>query len=498
MAGRGPVEDRVQSAAGLATTAVSSPGLRPVLTGKELNRLAALEEVIRRELDSFLQVAEALLEVRKERLYRERYPTFEEYCERQWDMSARRARQILAASQVVENLRLPENVGAVLPVTESQARPLSRLAPEEQRPAWDAAVAAAEERGTPVTAADAESAVRKIVEAKKPKEVLPPEDEWPKPNEHGAYSAEGSQAVVFQHALAWAEVRTLQIGKADWICACSYSYKTGTRQQRLAPLERAAGREFCTSQAQALICGLKQLRALAEVVMRGWSGYKAQKKVAAMMSRWCAGQLKEAGAVVDVPREAAKVEKKPVAVEQFSMVAERAGHLSAGIRLYVKTIRELPRDMSERFGQAVYFLDCARTELDRLALGGKAAADFPTAAKSKKSRDFDYCQKNWRNGTDKSFVICRKPRAGVVGDKLRFWSGPNSWTNSPVRAKHLSKADAVARLARTGKWDSCKGDVVMSYDKAAKAAGARGRALTAAMMASVKKAKAKAAKKGRK
>lgn len=87
-------------------------------------------------LETFYEVGKALLEIRDQRLYRAAHGTFEEYCRERWNLGRRYANQVIAAAGVVENL------GAIAPkpTTESQVRPLTDLAPEDQRTVWDQAV----------------------------------------------------------------------------------------------------------------------------------------------------------------------------------------------------------------------------------------------------------------------------------------------------------------------------------------------------------------------
>ena len=60
------------------------------------------------------------------RLYRQKFPTFEAYCRERWGLKERRAYQLLDAAEVVKNL----GCTMVQPTTERQARPLTRLEPE--------------------------------------------------------------------------------------------------------------------------------------------------------------------------------------------------------------------------------------------------------------------------------------------------------------------------------------------------------------------------------
>src|SRR3954468_15009600 len=97
-----------------------------------------LELVIERGLHTFVEVGQALLEIRDRKLYRAEYPTFEEYCKQRWGWSKSHVNRQIDAAGVIQNLT---PIG-VIPQHESQARPLTSLPPDDQRAAWEAAVAA--------------------------------------------------------------------------------------------------------------------------------------------------------------------------------------------------------------------------------------------------------------------------------------------------------------------------------------------------------------------
>jgi hypothetical protein len=115
------------------------------LSTSEAGRLAELEIVIERGLQTFIEVGSALMEIRNSRLYRQMYATFEEYCQERWDLRKSRTYQLMDAAEVVENLKSSTIVelssGPIpLPVNEAQARPLAKLGFEMQRQAWQKAV----------------------------------------------------------------------------------------------------------------------------------------------------------------------------------------------------------------------------------------------------------------------------------------------------------------------------------------------------------------------
>jgi hypothetical protein len=130
------------------------------LTAKETERLLLCEVTIEKGLETFIEVGLALVEVRESKLYRFKFGTFEEYCEKRWQMTARRARQICAGAEVVANLR----PGPPLPTSERQVRPLAGLPATEQREVWKDAVAAA-----PAGEAPTGKQVQEAVDKRKPR-----------------------------------------------------------------------------------------------------------------------------------------------------------------------------------------------------------------------------------------------------------------------------------------------------------------------------------------
>jgi hypothetical protein len=89
-------------------------------------RLLELEAVIASGQQTFVEVGNALAEIRDARLYRLEHGTFEAYCKAKWGWTASRARQICIASEVVQT------VTAGNALNERQARELSKV-PEGHR-----------------------------------------------------------------------------------------------------------------------------------------------------------------------------------------------------------------------------------------------------------------------------------------------------------------------------------------------------------------------------
>lgn len=104
------------------------PIITSALTEIEQAAKRKAEQAIEQGLTSFVDVGQALAAVRDQRLYRDEYGTFEEYTEKRWNLTRRRAYQLLDAAKVTAELT--ENNCSLLPATESQARELSGLDPD--------------------------------------------------------------------------------------------------------------------------------------------------------------------------------------------------------------------------------------------------------------------------------------------------------------------------------------------------------------------------------
>ncbi|MBA3688445.1 MAG: hypothetical protein H0W81_06425 [Chloroflexi bacterium] len=126
------------------------------LAVSEATRLASLEATIEQGLQTFVEVGQALAEIRDSGLYKT-YGTFEDYCRERWDMSRGYAKRLVMAAETVALMTVP--IGTVPPpASESIARELAPLRdqPEKLKAAWSEAV---EINGDKPTAA----AVREVV-----------------------------------------------------------------------------------------------------------------------------------------------------------------------------------------------------------------------------------------------------------------------------------------------------------------------------------------------
>lgn len=141
------------------------------LTAPESKRLVECEGVIEQGQQTFMEVGQALSEIRDGKLYRAKYKTFEQYTEAKWGWGAHRARQIINAVAV------QKSVTKVTLLNEAAARQMGEI-PEPHRNGV-AKKAAKESGGEPINAAQIKEAAKEIV--KPPKAPEKPSGPGPRP-----------------------------------------------------------------------------------------------------------------------------------------------------------------------------------------------------------------------------------------------------------------------------------------------------------------------------
>jgi hypothetical protein len=150
----------------LATIMIPNANAQPTPSGhsewgalstQESRALASLERTIAAGLKTFMDVGDALLQIRERRLYRGEFPTFEEYTRTKWGMTKTHANRLVAAAATVKLLGPME----VAPLNEAQVRPLTNLPPEQQKEAWEKVVA--DTGGGKITAAAVDAVVQEML-----------------------------------------------------------------------------------------------------------------------------------------------------------------------------------------------------------------------------------------------------------------------------------------------------------------------------------------------
>jgi hypothetical protein len=132
---------------GSATITVTAVEV-PELTEEEQSDRLLLERKVER---AFFEAGKALTELRDRRLYRSTHKTFEDYCRDRFGHSRQQSNYLIAAAGVYENLttigcqnvadeNLTTNGSQILPTSERQVRPMTKLEPQEQQEVWLRAV----------------------------------------------------------------------------------------------------------------------------------------------------------------------------------------------------------------------------------------------------------------------------------------------------------------------------------------------------------------------
>ncbi|MBD2732290.1 hypothetical protein H6G96_40200, partial [Nostoc sp. FACHB-892] len=137
-----------------ASATITVPAVEvPELTEEEQRDRLHLERRVER---AFFEAGKALAELRDRRLYRSSHRTFEDYCRDRFGHSRQKSNYLIAAADVYENLTTiccqnlpPEDLttngsqifgSQILPTSEGQVRPMTKLEPQEQQEVWLAAV----------------------------------------------------------------------------------------------------------------------------------------------------------------------------------------------------------------------------------------------------------------------------------------------------------------------------------------------------------------------
>jgi hypothetical protein len=118
----------------MVKTSSVQQSVKPLDEAQE-QHLAKCEAIIENGIKSFWEVAEALLDIRDQELYRTTHGTFQDYCNDRWGITARHANRLMLAGDVVKNLKSDQLVSlesVAIPQNEAQARPLAPLTALQQ------------------------------------------------------------------------------------------------------------------------------------------------------------------------------------------------------------------------------------------------------------------------------------------------------------------------------------------------------------------------------
>ena len=107
------------------------------ITIQESADLVRLENTITKGLQTFVDVGEALAEIRDRRLYRIEHSTFDDYLAEKWKISRSTASRLIRGAETAKLLPIGNS-----PKSEAVIRPLAKLPPQERAEAWRKAVKA--------------------------------------------------------------------------------------------------------------------------------------------------------------------------------------------------------------------------------------------------------------------------------------------------------------------------------------------------------------------
>jgi hypothetical protein len=138
--------------------------IESALDAAEERDLGRMESTIAANLAAFFQVGFALMEIKRRRLYRAEFRSFEEYCRTRWEFNRAHAYRLIGAAEVCKSL---SPIGDIpLPENECQIRPLIGLAPSTATKAWKRACEAAGSNGR-ITGALVHKAVGEVTKNRK-------------------------------------------------------------------------------------------------------------------------------------------------------------------------------------------------------------------------------------------------------------------------------------------------------------------------------------------
>lgn len=129
------------------------------LNSSEQEQLNLCETIIEKGYNTFIEVGNALYDIRNNKLYREKHSTFEEYCKQKWQIKRQRAYELMDAASIVNTLSEISDkksdefkVSPYINIRESHAVALGKVPEEMRNLVWQKVVNNQKENGKTITA----------------------------------------------------------------------------------------------------------------------------------------------------------------------------------------------------------------------------------------------------------------------------------------------------------------------------------------------------------
>ena len=129
------------------------------LNSAEQVQLNLCETIIEKGYNTFIEVGNALFDIRNNKLYREKHSTFEEYCKQKWQIKRQRAYELMDAASIVNTLSEISDkksdefkVSPSINIRESHAVALGKIPEEIRNLVWQRVVDNQKKNGKTITA----------------------------------------------------------------------------------------------------------------------------------------------------------------------------------------------------------------------------------------------------------------------------------------------------------------------------------------------------------
>ena len=103
----------------------------------QISRFNELEDIIEKGLRTFIDVGRCFVEIKESGLYKEKYKTFEAYCDQRWGFSLNYAEKLMRTVRTEDALKKSSTmVPPSLPTNERQSRAMDGLTDSQKQEAW--------------------------------------------------------------------------------------------------------------------------------------------------------------------------------------------------------------------------------------------------------------------------------------------------------------------------------------------------------------------------